>query len=168
MINKSFLKAWDYSDQATLVESFTQMLQGCLCIVEKLQLEKQSPFLPAEAESREKTEAKQWSSSSTTARGWRHTKHVPLPALSLDHETGWGWLNGKHEAMASSRVFWRVDNSRLKLAFLKRRTKTVKLWCSCIHECEFGLIEIPNHLWVSSFSPYAVTHIVIKASTNHK
>lgn len=27
MINESFLKAWDYSGQATLVDSFTQTLQ---------------------------------------------------------------------------------------------------------------------------------------------
>lgn len=90
MINKSFLKAWDYSGQATLVQSFTQMLQGSTHCGKTASGKQSQSFLPAEAESREKTEPKQWSNSSSTARGWRYTKHVPLPAVSLDLETGWG------------------------------------------------------------------------------
>lgn len=88
-LRKHFLKAWDYSGQATLAESFTQMLQGSIN-GGKTASGKQSPFLPAEAERREKTGPKQWSNSSTTARGWQYTKHVPLPAVSLDQKLAEG------------------------------------------------------------------------------
>lgn len=58
MISMNPLKAWDHSGEATLVESFTQMFQGSMSGGQTAG-GKPSLFLPAEAESREKTAVEQ-------------------------------------------------------------------------------------------------------------
>lgn len=84
MINESFLKAWDYSGQATLVDSFTQTLQRLYHCGKKKKPPVENNH-PAEAKrAGRKQNHSRRAAALPQQGGWRYTKHVPLPGVGLD------------------------------------------------------------------------------------